>query len=70
MFFFFIAEFKRATEIRKIDVYSFLMFSSFRVLTVLRQIVSGQKVVKNCGNQSKSTQFVTSCAGHVDWMKK
>ena len=28
---------------------------------------SGQKL---CRNQSKSIKFVTSCAGHVDGMKK
>ena len=28
---------------------------------------SGQKL---CQNQSKSIKFVTSCAGHVDGMKK
>ena len=66
---FFIAEFERAAKIRKIAVYRFLISllvpkglskSSFRSK-------SGQKF---CRNQSKSIKFVTSCAGHVDGIKK
>ena len=40
--------------------YNGLRKSSFRSK-------SGQKL---CRNQSKSIKFVTSCAGHVDGMKK
>ena len=70
--FFFIAEFERAAKIRKIAVYRFLISLLVpKAITVLKmssfRSKSGQKL---CRNQSKSIKFVTSCAGHVDGMKK
>ena len=47
------------------------IFSSSRVITVQRRVDSDQKVVQKLWrNQSKSIKFMTSCAGHVDGMKK
>ena len=69
--FFFIAEFERAAKIRKIAVYRFLIsllvpeFNGLKMSSFISK--SGQKL---CRNQSKSIEFVTSCAGHVDGMKK
>ena len=72
--FFFIAEFERATKIRKITVYGFLisLLVSYNGLKKIPgedscRSKSGQKL---CRYQSKSIKFVTSCAGHVDVMKK
>ena len=64
----FIAEFERAAEIRKIAVYRFLI--SFLV-PELEQFKDEQFQTKTWSKTlSKSIKFVTSCAGHVDWMKK
>ena len=68
---FFIDEFERAAKIRKIAVYRFLVSLLVPELYCLKKssfrLKSGQKL---CRNQSNSIKFVTSCAGHVDGMKK
>ena len=67
----FIAEFERATKIRKIAVYRFLGSLLVPELYCLKmssfRSKNGQKF---CRNQSKSIKFVTSGVGHVDGMKK
>ena len=67
----FIAEFERSAKIRKIAVYRSLI--SFLVPELQRfreEYFQSKSSCKSCRNQSKSIKFVTSCAGHVDVMKK
>ena len=69
--FFFIAEFERAAEIRKIAVYRFLISLLVPELQRFKKSSFRSKSGQNfCRNQSKSIKFVTSCAGSVDGIKK
>ena len=78
---FFIARFEKAAKIGKITVYLFVfvfcLFVLFSLISLLipefnglKTILSDQKVAKKLSNQSKSLQFVMSCAGHIDGMEK
>ena len=67
--FFFITEFERATKIRKIAVYHFLISLLAPVNGLKKSSFRSKSSQKRRQNQSKSIKFVTSCAGHVDGFK-
>ena len=60
----------KSSKIGKMGLPFLNISSNSRVIKVKEEQFHNKKRPKSCQNQSKSTKFVTSCAGHVDGMKK